>query len=166
MKIALRAVLLVGLLALGFWAWTVFFPNPQRAVRNQLKKLARLASSSPREGNLARGLDAQRLGGMFSDDVHIMVNISERGTFNLEGRDELMRGLLMAKAPGNGGQVEFLDIKIEMGTANLSALVDLTLKATFEGQSDTVFQEMKFTLKKIKGDWLITSVETVSTLKP
>jgi hypothetical protein len=166
MKNALRVILPVGLIALGFWAWTVFFPNPRQAVRNQLNKLARLASTSPKEGTVARGLDAQRLGRMFSDEVHVMVNISERGLYTFDGREELMRGLLLAKAPGNGGQAEFLDMKIEMGTANLSALVDLTVKATFEGQSDPVFQEMKFTLKKIKGDWLITSVETVSTLKP
>ena len=29
-----------------------------------------------------------------------------------------------------------------------------------------IAQELKFTMKKINGDWLITRIETVKTLKP
>jgi hypothetical protein len=47
-----------------------------------------------------------------------------------------------------------------------TALVYLPVEAKLGGQNDSIVQEMKFTLKKIKGDWLITRVETVNTLKP
>src|SRR5882724_3548557 len=159
MKNALRAVLLLVVIALGIWAWTIFFPNPRQVVRNRLNKLAHLASSPAKEGNIGRGLDVQRMGAFFSEDVHVMLNISDRGVIALDNREELLRGLLVIKAPGAAASAEFQDMRIEMGTANLTALVDLTLKAKVDGQGDPIFQELKFALKKIKGDWLITNVE-------
>ena len=40
----------------------------------------------------------------------------------------------------------------------------LTVDADVSGQRDDIVQEMKFTLQKISGRWLITHVETIHTL--
>jgi hypothetical protein len=45
-----------------------------------------------------------------------------------------------------------------------SAVADLTVQANISGEPDPIVQEMKFTLRKIDGRWLITRVETVRTL--
>jgi hypothetical protein len=45
-----------------------------------------------------------------------------------------------------------------------SAVADLTLEAQSEGEMDRIVQEMKVTLKKMDGQWLIVKVETVKTL--
>ena len=46
-----------------------------------------------------------------------------------------------------------------------SAVADLTAKAAVPGQKDFEVQEMKFVLKKINGEWLITRAETVKTFR-
>jgi len=53
MKIAFRILLFAALAALGIWLWTVLFPSPEKVIRQRLMELARTASSSPDEGNLA-----------------------------------------------------------------------------------------------------------------
>ena len=77
-----------------------------------------------------------------------------------------MQAAMGAKSVTTGIKAEFIDMNIELGSGNLSALVDLTLKAKVNGESDMIAQELKFTMKKINGDWLITRIETVKTLKP
>ena len=63
----------------------------------------------------------------------------------------------------HGLTVEFLDINVTVGPDQKSAVANLTAKAKVPGE-DFMVQELKFTLKKIQGAWLILRVETVKTL--
>ncbi len=60
--------------------------------------------------------------------------------------------------------VKFLDINVIVAPDRQSATADLTVDANISDQPNTIVQEMKFTLRKIGGHWLITRVETVRTL--
>ena len=62
-----------------------------------------------------------------------------------------------------GLNVEFLDVSVSVGPDQESATANLTAKAKVPGE-DFMVQELKFTLKKIQGAWLILRVETVKTL--
>ena len=64
----------------------------------------------------------------------------------------------------SGLSVEFLDINVTVEPDRKSAAADLTLKARVAGEKDLIVQELKFTLRKIDGTWLIIRVETVKTL--
>ena len=165
MKNLLRLVLLVILIALGFWVWNILFPNPQKIIRHRLNKLALLASFSSGEGNFSRIANVQQMGTYFTDNAEITVDIPgvESHTFN--GRAELVQAAMVVRTTVNGVSAEFVDINIDMGSNNQSAMVDLTLKAKVGGERDAVIQELKFTFKRIKGDWLISRVTTVQTLK-
>ena len=162
----LRLLLLAGLVVLAIWAWRTFSRDPKTIVRRQLEKIARLASFPPNTGNLSRVAEVQRLGRLFAEDAQVTLDAPgvEAHTFN--GRAELMQAAMVAKSLGNGLKVEFLDMNIEMGEGAKSALVDLTLKARIGGENDIIAQELKFTLKLIDGEWLVTRVESVPTLKP
>lgn len=166
MKILSKIILLLVALALGWWLWTIFFPNPQQVIRNHLNKLAHLVSFAPNEGNISRVSKIQRLGRLFADDVEIHIDIPGSDVQTIKGREELMQDALAARRFANGLNAEFLDMNIELGSDTQSALVDLTLRAKVTGESDLIVQELKFTIKKIKNDWLITRVDTVKTLKP
>ncbi len=161
-----RVILFVVALALGAWVWTICFPNPRQVITNRLNRVAQLASFTPDEGNISRIANVQKLSQYFAEDVQVFVDIPGFESHTFSRRDELMQVALAAKRLGNGLRAEFLDPNIEMGAGNQSALVDLTLKAKVPGENDMIVQELKFTMKKIKGDWLITRVETVRTLKP
>ena len=39
-----RAILVGILAALGYWLWTVFFPNPEKLIRARIQEIAKLAS--------------------------------------------------------------------------------------------------------------------------
>jgi hypothetical protein len=166
MKKILQIIFLAVALSLGVWLWAAWFPNPKQAVRNRLNKVAQLASFSANEGNISRVANVQKLGRLFAEDVQVMVDIPGTESHTFTSREEVMQVALAAKRLGDGLKAEFLDMNIEMGTGDQSALVDLTLKAKVGGESDLIVQELKFTLKKLDGDWLITRVETVRTLKP
>jgi hypothetical protein len=162
-----KIILLLALLALGFWLWTIFFPNPQQVIRNRLNKLAHLASFSPDEGNISRVAKVQRLGQLFAENVQVVVDVPGADVQNITSREELMQAAMAAKRFTGGLKAEFLDMDIPpLDNDAQSAVVDLTLKAKVSTESDLIVQELKFTLKKINGDWLITRVETVKTLKP
>jgi hypothetical protein len=161
-----KIFLLLALLGLGYWLWTVLFPNPQQVIRNRLNKLASLASFSSDDGNISRVAKIQRLGALFADNVQITIDVPGVDAQTFTSREELKQAALAAKRFTSGLKAEFLDMNIELDDAAQSALVDLTLKAKVAGESDLIVQELKFTLKKINGDWLITRVETVKTLKP
>ena len=82
----------------------------------------------------------------------------------LTGRDEITQAAMGARSGVSALKVEFLDVTVIVGPDRQSAVADLTAKAQVPGDKDFTVQELKFTLKKMDGEWLITRVETVKTL--
>jgi hypothetical protein len=161
MKLAIRLLLFAGLVALGYWAWTVAFPNPRKAVMRRLEKLAQLASFPANEGQLAKLANVQRIGGFFSDQV--VVNLSVRGaeghTFN--NRDDLVQAIQTARMAVSSAQAKFLDPKIEITPGNQEAIVGVVVTVDINGEQNVWVEDLKIEMKKMDGDWLITRVETV-----
>ena len=164
MKIVFRIVLLAGLAALGIWLWTVLFPRPEKVIRRRLTELARTVSSSANESNLTRLAAARSVAGFFSTNVEMNVDLPELGQRNSMDREEIPPMVVMARSRAGGLQVKFPDINVTVAPDKHSAVVDLTVEANISGERDRLLQEMKFTLQKIDGQWLITRVETVQTL--
>jgi hypothetical protein len=164
MKIIIRIVLLAALAALGIWLWTVLFPRPEKVIRRRLTELARTVSSSPNESDLTRLAAARSVAGFFAATVELNVDIPELGQHNSLDREELIQLALMARSRAGGLHVKFPDINITVAPDQQSAVADLTVEANITGERDSVVREMKFTLRKTDGQWLITRVETVHTL--
>jgi hypothetical protein len=89
MKTVFRFILLAALVALGVWLWSVLFPGPDKIIRQRLTGLARTASFSSGEGNLARLATAQKLPGFFATNVEINIDVPGRVQHRLLGRDEI-----------------------------------------------------------------------------
>ncbi len=164
MKTVFRLVLFAALLALGVWLWFVLFPSPEKVIRQRLTELARTASFSSGESNLARLAGAQNLAGFFATNVEINIDVPGRIQHRLLGRDEIQQAALGARSALSGLDVQFPDIKITVAPDKQSAVADLTVEANVAGQRDSIVQEMKFTFQQTDGEWLITRVETVHTL--
>ena len=163
MKIVFRIVLLAALAALGVWLWTFLFPSPEKVIRKRLTELARTVSSSANESDLARLAAARSVAGFFAATVELNVDLPELGQRTLD-REELTQLALMARSRAGGVHVKFPDITITVAPDKQSAVADLTVEANISGEHDSVVREMKFTLRKTDGQWLITRVETVRTL--
>jgi hypothetical protein len=163
MKIIIRIVLLAALTALGIWLWTVLFPSPETVIRKRLTELARTVSSSANESDLTRLAAARSVAGFFAANVELNVDLPELGQRTMD-REEITQVALMARSRAGGVQVKFPDINITVAPDKQSAVADLTVETNVSGERDSVVQEMKFTLRKTDGQWLITRVETVRTL--
>lgn len=164
MKLMLRLVLLAIAIAVGVWLWTVFFPGAQKMIRQQLAAVARDASSNPNQNPLVSAANAQMLAGHFSTNVEVQLDVPGRVQHTFNSREEIVQAAVLASSAANGIKVQFLDVNVTLGPDQQSAVADLTLKAQAAGDKDFIVQEMKVTLQKTGGKWLITRVETVRTL--
>ena len=164
MKMVLKIFVLVAFIALGLWLWTVFFPSPEKVIRQRLVKLAEQVSFSPKEGNLARIAGAQGVGGFFSTNVEVNIDVPGHEHFSLWSRDEITQAAMASRMRVSGLVVKFPDVIVKVMPDKLNATANVTLEATVVGDSDSIIQELKVTLQKVDGQWLVTHVETVRTL--
>ena len=164
MKWAFRGAVTVILVALGVWIWVTFFPGPERAIRKRLAQLAQLGSFASNEGALAKGLNTQQLAGFFTPDVQVSVDVPGIQRVKLSGRDNLLTAAMAVRGNLSNLKVDLYDINITFGPDKTTAIVSLTLKVQANGERDFTPQEMKFTMEKVNGEWLIREAETVRTL--
>ncbi|HEY4952605.1 MAG TPA: hypothetical protein VII71_04365, partial [Verrucomicrobiae bacterium] len=78
MKNAFRFVFLAVIVALGVWLWLILFPGPEKIIRKQLAKLAQTVSFSSNEGNLVRMAGAENVGGFFSTNAEVNLEMPGR----------------------------------------------------------------------------------------
>jgi hypothetical protein len=161
MKWAVRLVIIAGLAAAGYWAWTVMFPNPRAVVWRRLEKLAEIGSFATNEGQLTKLAAVQKMGGYFSDQVVVNVHVSGEETHEFYNRDELVQALQAGRMSVNSVLVKFKGPKIEITPGNQEAIIGVALTADINGEKDAMVEDLKIEMKKIDGDWLITHVETV-----
>jgi hypothetical protein len=163
LKNVLRFVLALAAAALGVWLWLVLFPSPEKIIAGQFEKLARAASVQPGEGYLPRMARAQKVGDFFSTNVEINIDLPGRQQNAAMSRDDIVQAVMAAQTAG-GLTVKFPDINVTVGADKETAEADVTVEARVPGEQDMMVQEMKFTLRRIDGKWLITRVQTVRTL--
>jgi len=164
MKNVSSFILLAALAALGIWLWFGLSPRPEKIIRQRLTQLARKASFSASEGNLARLAAAEDIAAYFATNVEVDINVPGRVQHTLMGRAEIQQAALGARERLTGLTIQLPDINITVAPDKQSAVADLTLEASIAGDHDSIVQEMKFTFQKTEDGWLITRVETVRTL--
>ena len=165
MKITLRLVLLIAVIAAGVWLWTVLFPGPEKIILQRLAQVADSASFSPGENPLLTAARAERLGDFFSTNVEVRLDVPGHGQQVFSGRDEIVQTAAAVRSVIPGGlKVGLTDVTVAVAADQQSATADVTVKTQAAGEKDFNAQEVKFTLQKIAGDWLITRVETVRSL--
>ena len=158
-----RIILLAMLGALGYWAWTLFFPSPEKEIRKQLNALAQEASFAPSQGLVAQAWKATVLGSFFTPDVQVTISVP--GTeHSINGRAELLQAALAVRQMRESLKVDFPDIKVVVAPGKEAAVVNLTARGKVYGQKDYYLQELRLRLIKIKRDWLINEIVTVRTL--
>jgi hypothetical protein len=163
-RLVIRLVLLAVVVAAGVWLWTVFFPSPEKVIRQRLAEIARLASFNANENPLAALGGAQKLAGFCSPDLQVKLAAPANVEHTFESREEIAQSDLAARSQLGGAlKVEFVDVLVTLAPDKQSAVADLTARMQSSGSSDLNVQEIKFTLKKIDGQWLVTRVETVRT---
>ena len=161
MKLAVRLLMLAGLMALAYWGWRAVFLDPRKVVRQRLEKLAQIASFAPNEGEVAKLANVQKLAGYFADQVTVNVEVQGVDKAEFSNREDLIQALQAGRMAASSVKAKFLGPKIEMTPGNQEAIVGVALTADIGGEQNAVVVDLKIEMKKIDGDWLITRVETV-----
>ena len=161
MKLAVRLLMLAGLMALGYWGWRMAFPDPRKAVWHRLEKLAQIASFPPNEGQIAKLANVQKLAGFFADQVTVNVEVQSVEKAEFSNREDLIQAMQAGRMAASSVKAKFLGPKIEMTPGNQEAIVGVALAADINGEQNVVVVDLKIKMKKMGGDWLITLVESV-----
>jgi len=160
-----RVILLAVVVALGAWAWVALHPDPERLIRRRLDKIAHAASYGPNQGYLAKLAGAQSLADFCATNIEVNIDVPGRQEHRLAGREDIQQAALALRASVQAVTVTFPDVTVVVNADRESAVADLTLQARLAGERDMFVQEVKVTLQKIDGQWLIVKAETVRTLK-
>src|SRR5262245_25592471 len=94
MQKLVRFVIVAAVIGLAFWGWRVLVHTPQKIIRSRLQKLAATASFEPKDGELVRAFQAQKLPDFFTPDATLEVDIRGFGQRSFSGRDELQQAAL------------------------------------------------------------------------
>ena len=164
-KWVVRVAILLLLGILAFIGWRHFFPDPEKVIRKRLSELAGAASFTPKEAPLAKLSNTQRLMAFCTPDVEISVDSPGHGRQTMSGREDLFQKALAVREFLSALSVEFIDINVTLGSDRKSAMAELTAKGKVPGDNDMFIQELKFTLKKMDGTWLVRKIDTVKTLR-
>lgn len=159
-----RLLLVAVVVALGIWAWKVFFPGPEKAIQRNLTQFAEAISFSSNEGNLTRVADAQKAVSLCTTNIEISVQVLGYPPQSLAGSAELFQALMLARTRLASLQVSFLDLNISVAPTKDSAVVDLTARGRSAAERDMQVLELKVTMQKVGSQWLIRKIETVKTL--
>jgi hypothetical protein len=162
MKIVLRVLFIVALLALGVWLWTIAFPSPEKIIRKDLVTLADHASFSATDHGILKMAHAQNIADFFASNIVITIDVPGHDQQTMTGRDQITQAALVSRQQFTSLDIKFPDIVITVAPDKTSATADVTAEVTVSGDHDKVVQEMKFTFQKVDGDWLISEIKTVS----
>jgi cytoskeletal protein RodZ len=164
MKMIPGLILLAVLAALGVWLWTVFFPSPEKVIRNEFTSLAHDVSFSQDENNLIKIAHAQSVPGFFSSNVVINITVPGHEQQMIVGQDQIEQAVLASHQAATDLQVKFPDVNVTVAADKQSATADVTVDASVSGEKNAILQELNFSFQKVGRQWLIDKVETVQVL--
>jgi hypothetical protein len=158
-----KAILLIVLVAAGYLCWHFLKDSPEEIIRKRLRNVAQTASFAAEESPLMRLANAQRLSTFCTLDVEVTVDTPRGDQRTMTGRDEILQAAGGVRSALKGLSIEFLDMEVVLGADKTSAVVNLTARASIPNDRDDYIQELRLTLRKTDGEWLISKVETVKT---
>jgi hypothetical protein len=162
-KYSVPVAILLTLLA-GISVYRQLFPPAELAIRNRLLALASLASFSPNEAPLARMAKASRLVDFFARDIDIRLTEAPSGLARLTGRENLREVILGARSQAQRMSVHFPDLEVAVSPDGQSATAALTAVVDVNGEANTMVQELKISLRKEGGTWLIARIDSLKAL--
>lgn len=164
MRKLLSIIFAVGALALVFWLYSVLFPSNESVIRKRMQTMAKLASFTTGEGDLARLSNVSQLATLFTQDITMQFEGTRPELQNLSGRDTLRQMLLMARSNLQRMNVRFPDIIVIVDPDGQTARVNLTVVADVNTEKEAILQELKLDLNKAEGSWRVSRVETLKAL--
>ena len=151
-------------MAAGAWGWRAWSPAPETLIRRRLVELAEAVSFSPKDGPLALLVNPGKVASLCAPDVRVQVS-SFGYSQTLSGREDVRKAATLIRSSFTSLSLRFPDVLVRLAPDQQSAIVEATLRGRGSNGRDLQFLELRFTFRKINGEWLIASAETASTLQ-
>jgi hypothetical protein len=158
-----RIIFLLAVLVAGIFLWRALLPNDEKIIRKRLTDLAVTASFAPNESPLARLSNSQWFASFFTPDADIVADVPGHSSQTFAGRDEIAQAAFAARSYTSGFSVKFLDIVVKLDPSKQTAAAEFTARGQLNGEKDSWVQEIKLTMKKVDGKWLIVHAEAAKT---
>ena len=147
------------------WAGYSWRSSDERVIRSRLADVAATLSSPARDTDVGHLARIARLRGYLAEDIHIRAGTAQE----MASRDAVLALAARWILPPGGLTVEFVDVQVTLEPGGAGARVYLTAKLSGRdprtGEPTVDAREANVNLAKRRGDWVITSVETVETLQ-
>ncbi|MGB0414328.1 MAG: nuclear transport factor 2 family protein [Coraliomargarita sp.] len=143
----------------------VVFAGPEAKIRQQLEALEELVSYQAKESDISSLTKVKRLGSLFTEDVHVSIQVPGIRKQSVQGRDQIQAAALAARKQANSLNARLVDIEILVSDDATSATVEATGHATVTGETNPALQDFLFTFKSTENGWLISKVESVDSLR-
>lgn len=160
-----RVFTALGLLALVWGLW-YFFPSRERQVKRQFGALSSWATKTGDEGALASAQTARQAREFFADPCEWNAE-----AFSLSGRvslDDITRYDFAARSRFTRLRLTFYDVGVDFDPAGMAVVTATArIEAAPHGGGDTLNEthEVRCSLVKEDGRWLINAVTVVAVLK-
>jgi len=156
--VAIVAAALIAGLAYRLW-----WPNDERAIRNQLALIEQVGTKAEAEPPMEGLVKATRLAALFSDPCRLTVeSVQHDGAYP---RKQIQERILMARSSFPTLAVSLHDVAIERLDARAAAVrATLRLRGKGTGEPLAAAQELTAELAKVDGQWLFTAVTLVEVV--
>jgi len=161
MRRGLGWLVLVAVLILGFLAWRWLFPADEVVIRKVVGTAVAAASWEQGAGNLSRLAAANRLMGLCTPEIEILVETRGERSGRLQGRDDLRLAILRVRGQAAWLQVTVDDVEVAVSDSGEAATVLLAATVRGERALEPILQDYKLAMRKVDGEWLIDRVEPV-----
>lgn len=153
----------VALLVVLHFARRAFFPDNEALIKARMEALAGAVSFDARQAPLTLLANANQAAGFLTPDVRVSLSGYGLRPQTLNGRDEVRQVIEASRSVLPGLSIKFPDLRVSVNPDGQSATVYANANGRAGGQ-DLQLIELRFTLRRIDGDWQVATVETTSTL--
>lgn len=153
----LLAIVIVA--ALGFWGYTIFFPSPEKVIKETLQRLADTASFTSQEKPLARLGAINAIPSFFQTNAVLRISNPRYGR-SLEGRAAIREAVAGSRAAVQSLQITLTDPQITVTSSEMASLV-VTATVFIDQDPNPSLQILKMKLQRQGRKWLITYVEPI-----
>jgi hypothetical protein len=155
-----------GALALLLWAaFQWLFPPPEKVIRQQLQRLARLLTVERQSSNFARLAAAGSVVELFAADVALNLSEVGQGLGEVQGRDGLREVVTAGLARVEQLAVEFPDVIIQVAADQQSAGALLSALAHINGERNANVAKIEMEWRVVEGQWRISRVTALPLLE-
>lgn len=160
-----QVVIVLALVALAYFGYRWYAgAGDEGRIRAALEELAAAVSEPGGEG-LAQLTHAAALGAFFAADVEVNPGAPYAP---FRGRDTLMAMAAKVSAPGQGLDVRFVDVEVDVAPGGTEAVARMTATVAERGalaDRGIDAREIEMAWRKTDGNWVIARVTGIETLR-